>query len=84
MFGFREVSPEREKQILADLDEAAKFHVPFLVLVGSSAVIATFGLLLDSPAVVIGAMLVAPLMTPIFPSPSPSSAGACACWSRRW
>ncbi|HEX9764425.1 MAG TPA: TIGR00341 family protein [Candidatus Acidoferrales bacterium] len=66
MLGLKEVSPEREKIILADLEEAAKLHAPFLVLVASSAVIATFGLLLDSPAVVIGAMLVAPLMTPIF------------------
>ncbi len=66
MLGLKEVSPEREKLILDDLEEAAKLHAPFLVLVASSAVIATFGLLLDSPAVVIGAMLVAPLMTPIF------------------
>lgn len=66
MFGFKEVSREREKEILADLEEAAKPHVPFFVLVATSTVIATFGLLLDSPAVVIGAMLVAPLMTPIF------------------
>lgn len=66
MLGLREVTPEREKQILADLEEAAKLHVPFLVLVGTSTLIATFGLLQNSPAVVIGAMLVAPLMTPIF------------------
>jgi len=66
MFGFKEVSREREKEILADLEEAAKPHVPFFVLVATSTVIATFGLLLNSPAVVIGAMLVAPLMTPIF------------------
>lgn len=66
MLGLKEVSPEREKLVLADLEEAAKLHAPFLVLVASSAVIATFGLLLNSPAVVIGAMLVAPLMTPIF------------------
>jgi uncharacterized hydrophobic protein (TIGR00271 family) len=66
MLGLREVSPEREKWVLAEVEEAAKLHLPFFVLVASSAVIATFGLLLNSPAVVIGAMLVAPLMTPIF------------------
>lgn len=38
----------------------------YYVLLGSSVVIATFGLLANSPAVVIGAMLVSPLMTPIF------------------
>jgi len=66
VFGLKEISPEREQWMLGELDEAAKLHTPFLVLVASSAVIATYGLLLDSPAVVIGAMLVAPLMTPIF------------------
>ena len=66
MLGFKEVSPEREEEILKELEEAAKVRPPFFVLVASSTVIATFGLLLDSPAVIIGAMLVAPLMTPIF------------------
>jgi uncharacterized hydrophobic protein (TIGR00271 family) len=66
MFGFKEVSDAREKEILEELEEAAKPHAPFFVLVATSTVIATFGLLLNSPAVVIGAMLVAPLMTPIF------------------
>jgi len=66
VFGFREVAPEREKVILAELEQAATVHTPYLVLVASSSIIATFGLLLNSPAVVIGAMLVAPLMTPIF------------------
>ena len=66
MFGFREVPEQREKEILAELEQAARVHTPYLVLVASSAIIATFGLLLNSPAVVIGAMLVAPLMTPIF------------------
>ncbi|HSC77371.1 MAG TPA: TIGR00341 family protein [Candidatus Acidoferrales bacterium] len=66
MLGLKEVSPEREQKVLAELEEAAKLHPPFLVLTASSAIIAAFGLLLNSPAVVIGAMLVAPLMTPIF------------------
>ena len=34
-------------------------------MIGLSATIATLGLLLDSPAVIIGAMLVAPLMSAI-------------------
>ncbi|MEQ6903328.1 DUF389 domain-containing protein [Nocardioides sp. YIM 152588] len=37
----------------------------FLILLSASAVIATFGLLSDSVAAVIGAMIVAPLMLPI-------------------
>lgn len=45
--------------------EAKEFFRRFLWLIGLSASIAAFGLLADSSAVVIGAMLVAPLMTPI-------------------
>jgi len=37
----------------------------FFVLIGLATAIASLGMLLDSPAVVIGAMLVAPLMSPI-------------------
>lgn len=39
--------------------------IDFFVLIGLSAAIAALGLILNSPAVVIGAMLVAPLMSPI-------------------
>jgi len=39
--------------------------INYFVLITLSAIIATLGLLLNSPAVVIGAMLVAPLMSPI-------------------
>lgn len=66
MFGIKEVSGEQQRRILEELEEAAKLHGPFFVLMAASSVIVTFGLLLDSPVVVIGAMLVAPLMTPIF------------------
>lgn len=66
MLGIKQVSESREKEIVQELEEAARPHAPFFVLVAASTVIATLGLLLDSPAVVIGAMLVAPLMTPIF------------------
>lgn len=37
----------------------------FFVMITLAAAIATIGLLLDNPAVIIGAMIVAPLMTPI-------------------
>ena len=66
MLGLKEVSEEQEQLILKELSDAAEVHTPFFVLMASSTVIATFGLLLDSPAIIIGAMLVAPLMTPIF------------------
>ncbi|MFQ5426741.1 MAG: DUF389 domain-containing protein, partial [Gaiellales bacterium] len=55
--------------IIADLfyedDRRAPFIRRFLRLTIASAAIAAFGLLTNSAAVVIGAMLVAPLMTPI-------------------
>ena len=43
----------------------ARPDVDFFVMMGLAAVIATLGLLLNSGAVIIGAMLVAPLFTPI-------------------
>jgi uncharacterized hydrophobic protein (TIGR00271 family) len=46
--------------------EGAQPKVDFFVMIALSAAIATFGLLLNSPAVIIGAMLVAPLMAAIF------------------
>jgi uncharacterized hydrophobic protein (TIGR00271 family) len=44
----------------------AEPKVDFFVMIALSAAIATFGLLQNSPAVIIGAMLVAPLMAAIF------------------
>ncbi|MGD8904469.1 MAG: DUF389 domain-containing protein [Anaerolineae bacterium] len=46
--------------------EGAKPKVDFFVMMGLSSAIATFGLLQNSAAVIIGAMLVAPLMAAIF------------------
>ena len=66
MLGLKQISEEREQLILRNLADAAELHAPFLVLVGSSAVIAAFGMLMNNVAIIIGAMLVAPLMTPIF------------------
>jgi uncharacterized hydrophobic protein (TIGR00271 family) len=47
------------------MSSSAKPGVNYFVLIVLSSIIATLGLLLDSAAVVIGAMLVAPLMSPI-------------------
>ncbi len=46
--------------------EGAEPKVDFFMMIALSAAIATFGLLQNSPAVIIGAMLVAPLMAAIF------------------
>jgi len=55
----------RRDAILQEIDQNAALGQNFLVLVLLSCVIATFGLIQNSAAVIIGAMLVAPLMGPI-------------------
>ena len=56
-----------EDQILLfrNLRRGARANINYYVLIVLSAIIATLGLWQDSAAVIIGAMLVAPLMTPI-------------------
>jgi uncharacterized hydrophobic protein (TIGR00271 family) len=44
---------------------SARPNIDFYMLISLSAMIAALGLIINSPAVVIGAMLVAPLMSPI-------------------
>lgn len=59
------LSPERRGDVQVKLREDSKPDFGFFLLVILSCMIATQGLLADSAAVIIGAMLVAPLMTPI-------------------
>ncbi len=59
------VSLERRAEVQVQLREAAHPDFDFFFLVILSSVIATLGLLTNSGAVIIGAMLVAPLMSPI-------------------
>lgn len=59
------VSLERRAEVQVQLRESSDPDFDFFLLVILSSVIATLGLLTDSPAVIIGAMLVAPLMSPI-------------------
>jgi uncharacterized hydrophobic protein (TIGR00271 family) len=51
--------------VYRQIREGARADVDFFVMISLSAIIAALGLLLNSPAVIIGAMLVAPLMSPI-------------------
>ena len=71
-----ELSEDARREVLEDLFVFGKENQrPFLnrmaILLLLSTVIATCGLLSNSPAVVIGAMLIAPLMRPVM-----SAAGA--------
>lgn len=56
---------ERRNVVLAELEQSSSPGFDYFILVVLSCCIATFGLLTDSAAVIIGAMLVAPLMSPI-------------------
>jgi len=47
------------------LNEMSKLTMDFVVLLGTSTVIATLGLFQNSAAVIIGAMIIAPLMRPL-------------------
>jgi uncharacterized hydrophobic protein (TIGR00271 family) len=68
-FRGRRASPEEQAQVLDAFFFEGKRRIPYLqqffVLMALSATIAAFGLANNSAAVIIGAMLVAPLMTPI-------------------
>lgn len=59
------VTLERRAEVQVQLRDSCTPDFDFFLLVLLSAVIATLGLLTDSAAVIIGAMLVAPLMSPI-------------------
>ena len=60
-------NPDRSAnaRIGAELARASRPDLRFRLLIIFSCAIATLGLIVDSPAVVIGAMLVAPLLTPL-------------------
>ncbi len=57
--------PDLESQLFFEGDRRRPYLVRFTVLLFLSTIIATYGVLSDSTATVIGAMIIAPLMTPI-------------------
>jgi uncharacterized hydrophobic protein (TIGR00271 family) len=61
----RRLDFDRKETVLKYLEDASSPGFDFLMLIILSCVIATFGLITNSAAVIIGAMLVAPLMSPI-------------------
>jgi uncharacterized hydrophobic protein (TIGR00271 family) len=60
------VSRERMNVVLQDIDYGSEPGGRFYALAATATLIACLGLIANSTAVIIGAMLVAPLMTPIF------------------
>ncbi len=62
---FPSLSGEEQVEVYRVLRVGARPNINYFVLIALSSVIATLGLVQNSAAVIIGAMLVAPLMTPI-------------------
>jgi uncharacterized hydrophobic protein (TIGR00271 family) len=62
---FPRLNVEEQLEVREVMNNGAQPGVNYFVLIVLSCIIATLGLLLNSGAVVIGAMLVAPLMSPI-------------------
>jgi uncharacterized hydrophobic protein (TIGR00271 family) len=60
------VTPERRGVVLEDIREGSNPTAIYYALLGISELIAGFALIVDSDATLIGANVVAPLMTPIF------------------
>ena len=60
-----QLTRENRVDLVERIQGASRWDVDFIALMSLSTVIATFGLMQNSAAVVIGAMLVAPLMTPL-------------------
>jgi uncharacterized hydrophobic protein (TIGR00271 family) len=58
-------SPEDLDNLRQNLSQESQLDLNFLILTLSSCVIATLGLLINSAAVIIGAMIIAPLILPL-------------------
>lgn len=71
----RPISPRRRVQVMDGLSQAASPGFDYFLLVLLSCAISTFGLITNSVAVIIGAMLIAPLMSPILALSLSSVAG---------
>lgn len=60
------VTGDKAEAIVADITRGSTPGAGFYALIATAALIASLGLVANSPAVIIGAMLVSPLMSPIF------------------
>ncbi len=60
------VSVERKRAVCDDIMAGSTPDLRYYILLSISSLIAGLGLVTNSPAIVIGAMLISPLMTPIF------------------
>ena len=59
------INPIDHAELMHELRQGSKWGPDFVLMLGLAAGVSSLGLLQDSPAVVIGSMLLAPLMTPM-------------------
>lgn len=59
------ITDEEKEKIHSDLESGAEPDMDYFLMIALSTVMAALGLLINNVSVIIGAMLVAPLMTPI-------------------
>lgn len=59
------LGPEDQIEVYQRVRRSARARPDFLIMIGLATLIATFGLQQNNPAVIIGAMLVAPLFSPV-------------------
>ena len=59
------INPADHADLVHELRQGSNWSPDFIVMLGLAAAVSTLGLMQDSPAVVIGSMLLAPLMTPM-------------------
>jgi uncharacterized hydrophobic protein (TIGR00271 family) len=64
-FEWLKTSPERIETVIEEISYGSEPKISFYALLATASLIAAFGLIANSTAVIIGAMLVSPLMTPI-------------------
>lgn len=62
---FFRIGEERQQKVIEEIKERSEPNLDFILLTIFSAIIVSFGLLIDNVAVVIGGMLIAPLIWPI-------------------
>lgn len=76
-FWHRHLEPEERRRVMQDLALISRTHWywRFSIMLALSVVVAVMGLLAGSAAVVIGAMLLAPLMTPVLGTAAALSMG---------
>jgi len=62
---FFKLSPQERESVYTQINDNAKGNFPYFFITVLSTIIITLGLIIDSSAVIIGGMLIAPLLWPV-------------------